>query len=187
MTFYAFYTRREFDAQAEAEALGITCYVPRRVDLIRQGKRRRPDPVIRPYLPGYLFAETDAAGWHMLRGTKHLRTWMGIGPNEAANVMRFIEATEAEFHRHMAEIERAQKVLMDMEATKAQRREALKVVQQFGESELLEILDGAFKGRLARFAGIAERGASQEIMAELEVFGRTATLRLDPLAVRRAG
>jgi hypothetical protein len=170
MTLYCFYTRREFDAQAEAEALGITCYVPRRVDLIRQGKRRRPDPVVRPYLPGYLFAETDAAGWHKLRGTKHLRTWMGIGPNEAANVMRFIDRVEAEYQHRMSQIEAGERV------------------SEYAEGDLLQILEGGFSERLLQFARIAEApNGWPVVMAKTELFGREVEVAFDPLNVRRAG
>jgi hypothetical protein len=124
----------------------------------------------------------------MLRGTKHLRTWMGIGPNEAANVMRFIEETEAEFHRHMAEIERAQKVLMDLEATKAQRRVELKIVQQYAPDDLLEILDGGFKEKLVKFSRIVDGSNGLPlIVGKTEMFGREVEIPLDPLIVRRAG
>jgi transcription antitermination factor NusG len=169
MVLYAFYTRREFDAQAEAEALGITCYVPRRVDMLRTGKKRRPDPVIRPYLPGYLFAETDAAGWHMLRGTKHLRTWMGIGPNEAANVMRFIDRVEAEYQHRMAQIEAGERV------------------SEYQPDDLLQIIAGPFQGQLARFKRIAEGAMFPEVVAEADIMGQAVTIRLDPLAARKAG
>jgi transcription antitermination factor NusG len=169
MTLYAYYTRREFDAQEEAETLGLTCHVPRRVDLIRQGKRRRPDPVIRPYLPGYVFVETDADGWHMLKASKHLRTWMGIGPKEAERVMQFIARVEADFTQRMRQIEAGERV------------------SEYAENDLLEILDGGFKEKLLKFSRVAE-GANglPLIVAKTEMFGREVEIPLDPLIVKKA-
>jgi transcription antitermination factor NusG len=168
MTLYAYYTRREFDAQEEAETLGLTCHVPRRVDLIRQGKRRRPDPVIRPYLPGYVFVETDADGWHMLKASKHLRTWMGIGPKEAERVMQFIARVESDFTQRMAQIEAGERV------------------SEYAPGDLLQIIAGPFSGQLARFKRIAEGAMFPEVVAETELMGQSVTIRLDPLAAKRA-
>ncbi len=169
MTLYAFYTRREFDAQEEAETLGLTCYVPRRVDLIRQGKRRRPDAVIRPYLPGYVFIETDAHGWHMLKGSKHLRSWIGIGEGNARQVMAFINRVEGDFAQRMRQIEAGERV------------------SEYAENDLLEILDGGFKEKLLKFSRVVERANGFPlIVAKTEMFGREVEIPLDPLNVRRA-
>ncbi len=168
MTLYAYYTRREFDAQEEAEALGITCYVPRRVDLIRQGKRRRPDAVIRPYLPGYVFVETDADGWHLLRQSKHLRTWMGINEGSAKQVMAFIDRVEADFAARIAQIEAGERV------------------SEYAPGDLLQIIAGPFQGQLARFKRIAEGAIFPEVVAEADIMGQAVTIRLDPLAAKRA-
>lgn len=187
MTMYAVYVRNraELDAQEELESLGVTCHVPRKVEMIRQGNRRRPDKVISALLPNYVFIEGGPEEWHLAMMCKTVRNLTWCSEREARKVMEYVQSAEAEFAAREAEIEQAQKVLADREATKAQRREALKAVQHFKAGELLEILDGSFKGRLASFAGIVERGTAPELLAELELFGRVATLRLDPLAVKR--
>ena len=168
MTLWAAYTRREFDAQEECEALGITCYLPRKVELIRQGKRRRPDAVVRPYLPGYLFIETDAEGWHMLKATKHIRTLMGIGDKEARRVMEFVDKVEADYTARMAKIEAGERV------------------SEYAEGDTLEITLGPLKGQLARFKRIAEGAMFPEVVAETELMGQVVTIKLDPLAARKA-
>ena len=168
MTLYAFYTRREFDAQEEAEALGLTCYVPRRVDMIRQGKRRRPDPVVRAVLPNYVFVETDAHGFHMVRQSKHFRSWVGIGPNEARRVMAFIDQCEADYQARMAQIEAGERV------------------QEYNVDDVLEIIQGPLVGQLARFKRIIEKGVFPEVVAEIDLMGQAVTIRLDPLAARKA-
>lgn len=168
MTLFAFYTRREFDAQEEAEALGLTCYVPRKVEMIRQGKRRRPDAVVRPFLPGYIFVETNADGWHLLKSSKHFRTWFGIGPNEAIRVQAFIDRCEAEYQQRMAQIEAGERV------------------SEYAEGDTLEITLGPLAGQLARFKRIAEGAMFPEVVAEAELMGQVVTIKLDPLAARRA-
>lgn len=169
MTLFAFYTRREFDAQEEAEALGLTCYVPRRVDLIRQGKRRRPDPVIRPFLPGYIFVDTDAEGWHMLKSAKHFRTWFGIGPAEARRVRAFIEQVEADFARRMEQIGAGERV------------------SEYQPDDLLQVLDGGFREKLLRFSRVVENANGWPvILAKTEMFGREVEVPLDPLIVKKA-
>ncbi len=186
MTLWAVYVRSELDAAEECEALGLTVHCPRRVDMVRKGNRRRPEPDIKALLPNYIFIEGGAEEWHTAKLCKHIRSLTWCSDREARNVMAYVRAADAEFAARMEEIERAQKVLADREATKEQRKAALKAVQHFRAGEILEILDGAFKGRLAQFAGIVERGTSPELMLELEAFGQAVTIRLDPLAAKKA-
>lgn len=171
MTLWAAYVRtgKEFDAQEECETLGITCHVPRRVDMIRQGKRRRPDPVVRPFLPNYVFIEATPAQWHDLKDTKLIRTTMGIGDGNARLVHRFIARVEADYAQRMAQIEAGQRV------------------DEYNEGDALEIIAGPFAGMLAKFRSIAEgAGIFPEIVAELDLMGQATRARLDPLIVRRA-
>lgn len=169
MTLYAFYTRREFDAQEEAEALGLTCYVPRKVDMIRQGKRRRPDPVVRAVLPNYVFVETDAHGWHLVKQSKHFRSWVGIGPNEARRVMQFIDRCEADYQARMAQIEAGERV------------------SEYQADDLLEVLEGGFREKLLKFSRTVEDAKGWPvILAKTELFGREVEVPLDPLLVKRA-
>ncbi len=183
---WAVYTKSELDAVEEAEALGLTAHCPRRVDMQRRGNKRRPEPIHGPLLPKYIFIEGSAEEWHLAKLCKNVRHLTWCSDREARNVLAYVAAAEAEYAKRLAEIEAAQKVLADREASKAQRREALKAVQHFKAGELLEILDGSFKGRLAQFAGIVERGTSPELMVELEIFGRVTPIRLDPLAAKKA-
>lgn len=171
MTLWAAYVRtgKEFDAQEECEALGITCHVPRRVDMIRQGKRRRPDPVVKPFLPNYVFIEATPAQWHDLKDTKLIRTTMGIGEGNARLVHRFIAKVEADYAERMAQIEAGQRV------------------DEYSEGDCLQIIAGPFTGQLATFRRIAEgAGIFPEIVAELELMGQATRVRLDPLVARKA-
>lgn len=170
MTLYAAYVRtgKEFDAQEECDTLGIVCHVPRRVDMIRQGKRRRPDPVVRPFLPNYVFIEATPEQWHALKDTKHIRTTLGIGEGSARLVHRFIASVEADYAQRMAQIEAGQRV------------------DEYNEGDALEIIAGPLAGQLARFKRIAEgAGIFPEVVAELDLMGQAVTVRLDPLAARK--
>ena len=171
MTRWAAYTRagNELDAQEECEALGIVCHGPRRVDMIRQGKRRRPDAVVRPFLPNYVFIHATPDEWHILKASKHVRSMMGIGDGSARLVHQFITRVEADFAQRMAQIEAGQRV------------------DEYEEGDLLEIIAGPFAGKLAKFKRIAEgAGIFPEVIAEADLLGQAVTLRLDPLVARRA-
>lgn len=171
MTLWAAYVRtgKEFDAQEECETLGITCHVPRRVDMIRQGKRRRPDPVVKPFLPNYVFIEATPAQWHDLKDTKLIRTTMGIGEGNARLVHRFIAKVEADYAERMAQINAGERV------------------SEYAENDLLEILEGGFREKLLRFSRVAE-GANgfPIVLAKAELFGREVEVPLDPLIVKKA-
>lgn len=171
MTLWIAYTARgrEFDAQEEAEALGLWAAVPRRVDLIRQGKRRRPDAIVSPYLDNYVFVEADATGWHWLKGSKHVRSLMGVPPQEVAKVQRFIDRVESDYAHRMAQIEAGERV------------------SEYEPGDLLTIITGPFAGTIAAFRRVAEgAGMFPELVVEREIFGRAVHMRVDPLAVKRA-
>ncbi|NGQ91462.1 hypothetical protein G5V65_11195 [Rhodobacter sp. HX-7-19] len=168
MTLWAAYTRREFDAQEECEALGITCYAPRRVDVRRSGKKRRAEAVIGPAWPGYVFIEASSEEWHYFKASKHIKTMMGIGEKEAKMVRALIESVEAEFNKRMAQIDAGERL------------------SEYRPGELLEIVLGPFAGQLARFKRIAEGAMFPEVVAETELMGQVVTIKLDPLAARKA-
>lgn len=171
MTLWACYVKsgKEFEAQEEAQALGITCHVPRRVDMIRQGKRRRPDPVVKPFLPNYVFCDLTDQQWHAVKSSKHIRSLLGIGANNARQVMQFIARVEADYTQRMAQIEAGQRV------------------DEYEDGDVLQIIAGPFAGQLATFRRVAEgAGMFPELVAEGELFGQAVTIRLDPLAARKA-
>lgn len=171
MTLYACYatTGREFDVQESCEALGITCHVPRRVDLIRQGYRRRPDAITSPYLPNYVFPEVDEAGYYELDAIRHLaRTKVEI--SRPAPVLAFIARVETDYAERIAQIEAGYRV------------------SEYSPGDLLQIMAGPMAGTLASFRRIIERGQDQfpMIEAETEIMGRAVTIRVDPIRARAA-
>lgn len=171
MTLWIAYARtgKEFDAQEEAEALGLETYLPRRVDMIRRGTDRRAKPVISPYLPNYMFVRMDADGWHWLKCSKHVCDIMGIIPQQERAVMAFIAKVDADYTARMAQIEAGERV------------------DEYRDGDVLEIIKGPLAGQFARFRRIVEgKGIFPEIEAEAELFGQSVRVTVDPIAARRA-
>lgn len=175
----------EFALVEDCEAIGVSAVVPRKVEAVRTGNNRWPEARTTAYLPNYAFVEATAEEWHWLREIRYIRDIMGVTPREARDVMAFIAAVEADYAIRSAEIEAAQKVLKDREASKEARRAAMAAMRQYTPGDMLEVLTGPFAGRVAAFGAMVERAASMTplIMAEVEGL----KVQFDPLAVRKAG
>lgn len=163
----------EFSVQEQCEVLGYACDVPRRVDMIRHAKRRRPDKVIRPFLPNYVFIHGDDSAFHALREIKELRgTALGIGDNEARRVKAFIAKVEADFTERLAQIEAGERL------------------SEYRPGDVLTLMTGPFAGQLATFRRMVEnaRDVFPKIEAELAVnlMGKPVTAIVDPINARRA-
>ena len=161
---------REFDLQEQLEALGLKCDVPRRVDLIRQGKRRRPDAITSAYLPGYAFAWFEAEDWHAIKGAKYVRTMMGVSAQSERLVRAFLARVEGDYLARMSQIEAGERI------------------SEYNPGDLLQIMTGPFAGQLATFARIVQSAHDvfPSVEAELDVFGRKVKVQVDPIAARRA-
>lgn len=178
----------EFDLVEACEALGITAIVPRKVESIRTGNKRWPEPRVTPYLPNYAFIDATDQEWHWIREIKYVRDLMGIAPGWIPKLQAFFDAVEAQYTIRMAEIESAQKVMLDREATKEARREAIRAIQSYQPGDLLEVITGPFAGQLAAFGAMVERANSLTPEIEVALQGIAwGNVRLDPLAVKKAG
>lgn len=163
--------RREFEARDAIAALGIHAIVPRRVDLIRHGKRRFPDAVVSPILPNYLFLDITDAQWHQVAHLPTIRlTLMGIGPKDWRDVQIFATATEADFASRMAEIDAGSRV------------------SEYQPGDALKIISGALSNQMATFRRIIESRHSPfpVIEAEINIMGRVTPIRLDPVNTCKA-
>lgn len=178
----------EFALVEDCEVLGVEAIAPRNVEAVRTGNRRWPEPRVTPYLPNYVFVEASAEEWHWLKDIRYVRDIMGVVPQDARKVRAFIETIEAQYTARMAEIDRATAIMKNREATKEQRREALKAIQHYQPGDLLEVITGPFAGQLVRFGAMVERAASKTPEIEVALDGlQWGTMRVDPLAVKRAG
>lgn len=183
-------TGQEFALVEDCEALGVHAVAPRKVEAVRTGNRRWPEKRIIPYLGNYVFVEATADQFYWLKDINYVRDVMGVPAGKPTEKIRdFIDAVEAIFTAKEAEIDRAVEIMRDREASKEARREALRVMQAYTPSDLLEVVCGAFAGQIAAFGRMVERGNAilPEIEATMTLFGRETTVRLDPLHVRKVG
>lgn len=178
----------EFALVEDCTVLGVKAVAPRKVEAIRTGNRRWPEARVTPYLPNYVFVSATPEEWHWLREIRYVRDIMGVLPQLEPRVREFVGAVEAEFSARMDEIDRAITIMKNREASRGQRIEAMKSIQYYQQSDLLEVMTGPFAGMLAQFSRIAERGARgiPEIEATVMIFGRETNVSFDPLEVRKA-
>ena len=187
MTLWLAYvpTHAEFDLVEDCEAIGITAVVPRKIEAVRTGNNRWPEPRITPYLPNYAFIRATAEEWHWLRDISYVRDLMGVPPREECKVQEFVDTVEGLFAIRVAEIEQAQKVLKSEEASKEARRAAIASMRQYTPGDLLEVITGPFAGQVAAFGAMVERANSATPEIEAQLAG--LKVRFDPLSVRKAG
>jgi transcription antitermination factor NusG len=174
MTIWAGYAKagREFAVQADIEALGMSAWVARQINAKRVPTSRVAVAVIAPYLPNYVFIECSDDQWHRLREVKHLASTLApIAPRVA---------------REYLDPFRAQ-----IDAAFAERQEAISAgaaVAEYNPGDLLQIMAGPLAGHLATFRKLAETDHDlfPRIRADVELFGRTTTIDIDPINARRA-
>lgn len=163
---------REFEVEADINAIGITATVARKVVAIRKGKQRWPEAEVTPYLTNYVFIDVDAERYLELRAIKHLSsTMLAVPRSSEPSVRAFLTRLAERFAATQAEIE------------------AGKRVSEYAVGDAMEIVDGPLRGHLARFRAIVENAHDPfpRIRADVEVMGRMATVDVDPIAARRAG
>lgn len=138
-----------------------------------------------PYLPGYAFVRASHEQWHDLKLCRRVKSLMIVPQSSEKSVRRFIDRVEADYSERAAQIEAAQAVIRNKDATKEQRKAALVAVAQYAPGDLLEIITGPFAGLLARFRRVSD-GVHPEVVADVEAFGATVPARVDLGGVRRA-
>lgn len=181
-------TGQEFALVEDCEALGIRAIAPRKVEAVRTGNNRYPEPRVMPYLGNYVFIEASADEWHWLRDIRYLRSIMGVPPGEVRKVRSFCDTIEAQYAARMVEIDQAVAVMRNREASKEARREALMVMQAYSPGDLLEVICGPFAGAIVAFGAMVERAASKLPEIEVSMGGMDwGTVRLDPLHVKKVG
>ena len=181
-------TGQEFALVEDCEALGIHAIAPRKVEAVRTGNKRYPEPRVTPYLGNYVFVTATAEEYYWLRDIKYVRDIMGVIPQWAPRLAEFCDTIERQYCERMAEIEKAQAVMRNQEASKEARREALKVMQAYTPGDLLEVICGPLAGQIVAFGAMVERAASKLPEIEVSLQGlEWGAMRMDPLHVRKVG
>ena len=165
--------RGEFAVERQLQDMGLTAWTPRKITFMRRGKKRHPEPVIEPYLPGYVFADIPAQAFHeALQARGAFSTTLHLSQGSFAAVRAFqsrVEAENAEANRIIAANDRAAMV-------------------QFNPGDALEILAGPFAERLVKFRRMVMAGnpAVPQVEWETDMLGQMVRGTVDVLDVKAA-
>ena len=173
MTTYLGYARtgREFQVTEDLNAIGLQTWCGRKLEFIRRGKKRRPEPVESPYLQNYIFAELPAERFLEVRGIKGLaKTLTPLCAPDMLSLARFQSEVEAEYQKAKA-IARNQDAICEYKAGQA-----------------LTVISGNLQDTMLRFREMVERAHDMhpKIRADMELFGQTVSVEIDPLDVKSA-
>jgi transcription antitermination factor NusG len=159
---------QEFTVAAEINDMGALAVVPRRVDLVRLPKQRRPQIVEEPFLRGYMFCAMSPDQWH--EAPKEMQTVKYIGPREWERVQDFAARIEQDYQHRMAQIEAGNRL------------------SEYNPGDALEILGGVMQGYMAKFLRLRE-GVVPMIEAEVQLtlMGKPVMAQIDPVMARRVG
>lgn len=169
--------RGEWAVEKALEAMGCTVHDQRAVEFKRKGKKRFPELIYSPCLPGYVFAEIpdDIFGRAVhVAGAFGSALPIPKGQNPeycpTAAVMRFL---------YRLATKRKEAERCEGNATMA---------QAFEMGEPLQILAGPFADQLAKFSGVVHRAHDMhpKIKLDMEVMGQRVPIEIDPLDVRKA-
>lgn len=168
-------TGKEFEVRDKLTERGIACWIARKVDLVRRGKRRRPDVVVSPYWNNYAFVTLADEDWHDLRDrpVKHLAPTMHPLRRDDLKEFAALRSSNDEAYTHaMRTIE---------SATKAE-------LAEYRRGQAIKPISGSFADTLLRFRRIVESAHDLHPMieAEMDLMGRVVRVKVDPLDVRAA-
>lgn len=166
--------RGEFAVEHQLCEIGIDAIAPKRVDFIRKGKNRFPEPEISPYLRGYIFADIPAERFtEAIQAQGLSSSLMAITPQEMrCHVYPFLERAKQE----------------EQEAQRIIARRDRAAMCQFQAGQAVDVLSGPFQDRTLSFVRMVHSATGQfpEIECEGDLFGRKVKIRVDPLDVRSA-
>lgn len=168
-------TGKEFEVADKLASLGFTVWCGREITFLRKGKRRRPEAVEKPKLPNYLFLDLTPEEWHDLhrRDVKHLASTL--------YQLRRDDIKALATFRH--EVDQAH-----AEGQRIARNNDLAEIAEYKRGQALVDLTGTFGDAVIRFRRMVERAHElhPRIQADIDMFGRTVSIELDPLDVRAA-
>ena len=172
-TTYLAYVRgsHEFDVAQEIEDMGLGCYCARKLEFVRSGKKRRPEPKESPYLPNYVFIELPAERFLDVQGIKYLaNTMMALSEADRRSLDVFLRSAQQEYAA----------------AHRVKDNQAL--LAEYRKGQALKLLDGRFEDRLLRFKEMVERAHDMfpKVRMEMEMMGQWVDVEADPIDVRAA-
>ena len=167
---YLCYARsgKEFEVADALTALGADVWCGRKIEWVRTGKKRRPEPKETPALPNYLFARMTPEQFYAALAVKFLaRTMAPLSAGSMVGFERFARSVDQRY-----------------QADDKMRRNAEIPLSQFQPGELIQIIGGPFADLTGTFRGIVEHAHDIHPRIQMDLGGVPVTL--DPLDVRRA-
>lgn len=173
----------EFAVEDALNDIGAFCVVPRKVELVRLPKQRRPSVIESPYWQNYIFARMTDEQWHFARtalwvpsqdGGKvrvNFSTVMWIDEREWERwVMPAVARIEQDYQVRMAQIEAGERL------------------SEYSAGDALQLLGEPLGARMGIFRRVIE-GKLPMIEAELQgvtLLGKPVVVKVDPVMARRA-
>ena len=172
-TTYLCYVRggREFEVEQAIQEMGLGVYCARRMRFIRKGKKRRAEPEVSPYLGNYIFVDIPAERYLDVLAVKYLAgTTYALSGRDMRALGAFKDAVDTEY------------------AEQDRKRRNQEAISEFTPGQALKMLDGQFSDNMLTFRSLVERPHDiyPKIKAEMELFGQTVSVEVDPLQVRAA-
>lgn len=163
-------TGREFEVMDAMTAEGIECWRGEKITFERKGRTiRTAEMVVGPALPNYVFFKCDISSLHKALSVKNL-----------SPTVKFMHSREVAVFEDFAN-------MLDRRAADARRIEGNRAaIAEYKKGDNLELLRGPFEGMLATFKSIVQMPHDKypTIIADLEIFGRTTQIKVDPLDAR---
>ena len=164
--------QHQFAVEASLVSGGIDAYVFRKVEIKRRGKSRTWQAEINPLWQNYIFINATPQQFHQAQTVRHLhRTLEPIVPAQGKKlaVLR---------RRNQDDVDSAFKAA-DM---------GNGPLSCYNSDQLLEILDGPFKGSQIKFREMRDSLTSMfpKIVGALDLMGQQTIIEIDPLSVRAA-
>lgn len=184
---YLLYARtgKEFEVADELAALGIDVWCGRAIEWKRLGKKRKPEPVERPALPNYLFAEMTPRQFYEAQSVKFLAgTMTPLTEQEVHGKPAWVDDVGRKhparpgLYQFKADVDRAYE-----RADKARRNSEVPRAE-FKPGETVTIIGGPFADKIATFRRVVERAFDLHPRLRLDMDG--LPLEVDPLDVRRS-
>lgn len=204
-------TGKELVAMDDLERLGICYWRGLRIEFERRGKQRTAEPHEYAALHNYLWLQPTMEQVSLLSKVRFLgSTFMPLGPAARREFERFRNEVEAREQRardlieerkrlekEAKELAEARKALAEARASEAKaaaaelakaRAKLRTALAAYRKDQKLEIASGPFAGMLATFGRMVQAAHDlfPQIEAEIEIFGRPTSVRIDPLSVRAA-
>lgn len=173
-TTYLAYAKagKEFEVAQAIGDLGLAVYCARKIEFLRRGKNRRPEPVESAYLTNYLFAEIPAERFLEVLAVKHLAsTLTPLSGPDMRSLGEFRERADAEY-------DEAQRISQNQDA-----------ICEYRVGQALRMMDGRFSDKLLTFRSMVERAHDlhPRVVMDMEMMGRVVSVEADPLDVKAAG